>query len=559
LFDRDTEQAATVSARVLREILREHQDSEYGLRYDFRSIERVEDYTSRVPLITYAEIEELVSRMAKGEKNVLSSAEVDHFMLTSGTSRAPKLIPTNRIERKRRIPFYAFLPQGTLARALGTDVLFGRGMNGMSIASNDRQTEAGTRISSSLRIGLAEHTWLMQRLWVSPVAVYQVADVEAAYYLHWLFALADRDLVYVSDEFASKMTYALNVLLSEWPSLVEDLRSGRLRDDLKLEPQLRREIEAHLQRNPRRAAEVQAAFQATPDGEGLLPRLWPKLRYVACIYTGTFQVYEDRVRRFAGHLPVFNVAYGSSEACIATALGPNDPRYVVYPRAGFLEFIRERDIPKPNPRTYLLDELEVGESYEIVATNFAGLYRYRTADVVRVVDFCRSAPVIEFQYRANVLMNLNAEMMTENAAYEALRRAAQRVPCQLVDHTIRPDTEVFPPRYAFYVEVDGSLDPVSHDALDAALDSELRNVNPRYEDRIDRGRLQRSVLKLVDPGAFQSLQLRIAEDAREHGISAVQTKVPRLLTHGPYVKLLETRARMPTGRPPCAQIDRASA
>ena len=47
---------------------------------------------------------------------MLSADEVDHFMLTSGTSAKPKLIPTTRIERRRRIPFFVFIPQGTVAQ-----------------------------------------------------------------------------------------------------------------------------------------------------------------------------------------------------------------------------------------------------------------------------------------------------------------------------------------------------------------------------------------------------------------------------------------------------------
>jgi len=40
------------------------------------------------------------------------------------------------------------------------------------------------------------------------------------------------------------------------------------------------------------------------------------------------------------------------------------------------------------------------EMYEIVYTSQTGLYRYRTGDVVKIVDFFRRSPVYEFQFRS---------------------------------------------------------------------------------------------------------------------------------------------------------------
>ena len=40
------------------------------------------------------------------------------------------------------------------------------------------------------------------------------------------------------------------------------------------------------------------------------------------------------------------------------------------------------------------------EMYEMVYTSQTGLYRYRTGDIVKIVDFFRQTPVYEFQYRS---------------------------------------------------------------------------------------------------------------------------------------------------------------
>ena len=44
-------------------------------------------------------------------------------------------------------------------------------------------------------------------------------------------------------------------------------------------------------------------------------------------------------------------------------------------------------------------QLEVGETYEIVVTNWHGLYRNRFGDVVKVVGYTNNTPKYIFQYR----------------------------------------------------------------------------------------------------------------------------------------------------------------
>ena len=71
-------------------------------------------------------------------------------------------------------------------------------------------------------------------------------------------------------------------------------------------------------------------------------------------------------------------------------------------------------------QTLFGEEVEVGGLYELVVTTLSGLYRYRIGDVVKVVRFHNSCPVIEFQYRQGQLLNMRSEKTTETMMYEAL-------------------------------------------------------------------------------------------------------------------------------------------
>ena len=57
---------------------------------------------------------------------------------------------------------------------------------------------------------------------------------------------------------------------------------------------------------------------------------------------------------------------------------------------------RQQQSPK---NTYLIFQTEADHTYELVITNASGLYRYRFGDVIKVVGFHNTCPVIEFHYR----------------------------------------------------------------------------------------------------------------------------------------------------------------
>ena len=542
-FDFDATRAPKVTAEVLREILYHNRNTEYGRQYGFSKIRSPKEYRDRVPIITYADIEQHIDQMSVNcRQNVLCADTVDNFMLTSGTSGKPKLIPSTSREREHRIPSLVFIPQGTIVQTLGPGALLGKGMNGMSIAATNKQTEGGIPVSSSLRIGLGERTTLLKLLFSSPICAYGVRDVAAAYYLHWIFAVADPGLRYLSDEFASKMAYALSVLCERHAQIADDLERGTLSGDIDVELPVRAEIDAALAAIPvamrkSRARTLRHAF--TAGREGVIPRIWSQMRYIACITTGTFAVYEGALRELTGALPIYNTTYGLSECSVAFCVAPDDPRYLITPRASYLEYVPEENIGEERPHAHLMSELEVGGRYEIVTTNRAGLYRYRTSDVIEVVGWHKQCPMIEFRHRANVLMNFNAEMMTESTAFQALRSATADLGTRTVDYSIRPGSETFPPHYCFYVEV---ADPIGGDGaakLQSALEMQLGRENPRYEDRVAMGRLQPCQVRLVAPGGFQRFEKTLCVRAQEQGISAVQIKVPRLLKTPELVEMLD--------------------
>ena len=83
--------------------------------------------------------------------------------------------------------------------------------------------------------------------------------------------------------------------------------------------------------------------------------------------------------------------------------------YALLPRALFYEFIpvsNTESTKSKSTRTLLSHQLEIGQEYELVITNQAGLVRYRIGDVVKLERFENTTPVVSFQYRLGQLLNV---------------------------------------------------------------------------------------------------------------------------------------------------------
>ncbi len=146
-----------------------------------------------------------------------------------------------------------------------------------------------------------------------------------------------------------------------------------------------------LIRRPKTAARMLRGVIAAKLGKrNLLPRdLWP-VKALVCWGTDT-DVHREALKRYWGVEPFELLAI--SEAGIMAAQGWNKRGMTFFPGTNFLEFIaddelaRERRSPHLDPATHLMDDLEVGRSYEVVITSCNGMpfVRYRTGELVEVI------------------------------------------------------------------------------------------------------------------------------------------------------------------------------
>ncbi len=81
----------------LKRLINNAKDTEWGRKYDYKSISNYNDFVSRVPINDYEGLKPYINRLRKGEQNILWNSEIKLFAKSSGTTAdKSKFIPVSQ-------------------------------------------------------------------------------------------------------------------------------------------------------------------------------------------------------------------------------------------------------------------------------------------------------------------------------------------------------------------------------------------------------------------------------------------------------------------------------
>lgn len=521
-FNKQTKNFKKVNNDLLFDILKKNSSSEIGEKYKFKNILSINDFKSRIPLTEYSYYDKYIERMANGEKNILITKDVEYFGNTSGTTGKQKLIPVTKSSRLKAAKYMALLMNKFAYNNFKENWNYGRGLMIADIVMNT-YTAGGIPICSATSGGINSIKNLLPYLYTSPYEVMEIKDKEVSLYLHILFGLREKKLLYISGIFISNILDLLRVMEKNSDSLVRDIRKGRLSKTLNIDEETRKALNKYLSPNAARADELEKEFKK--GFKGICKRVWPNIQYIASVTGANFSIYNDMVNYYSVSTPIYSPCYAASEGIIGINPYASKIRYVIIPDTVFYEFIPTEEFDNKNPITLCADELEIGKSYELVITTYTGLYRYRLGDVIKVVDFYNNSPEIEFLYRRNQVLNMVSEKTTEDHLTDAIRNTKNKLKLDLIDYTTITDNSITPGRYKFYFEIKGKATKELVRSIEVTLDKELRNCNLAYNRFRNKNGLAMPKIIIVEEGTFN----KVKEFLFKKGISKNQIKIPRVV------------------------------
>ena len=517
-FDDATWDPRAAQEQKLLQIIRRNQDTVYGKEHDFRGVKSIEDYQRSVPQNTYETLSPYIDRVTAGENNILTADKALMFATTSGTTGAAKYIPVTE-------SYLHEYGHGVHVHTFRMFADFGDILDGKLLVPSSNDVEGHT--SGGLPYGAIsgyltkKQPGPIKRFYALPYELAKVKHVESKYYLT-LRNAAPADIRLMVMPNPSSMMLLADKLNAFADDLIEDIRRGTVNPDY-LPDGAPKALAGGFEPNPRRADELASLRRQSGM---LVPReVWPNLRLLSCWKGGTMPLYLRRLPDAYGDVPVRDLGYMASEGRGATPLVNSGAGGVLNVSSHFFEFVREADRDNPDKEFLTGDQLESNEEYFIYFTTSAGLYRYDINDVVRVVDYYRNTPVIQFVRKGQGMTSITGEKLTESQVTGALVDVVDANGFEIEHFTAAVEWGE-PPYYALFAELgDGMTTDRAREFLQR-MDSAISSRNIEYEAKRESQRLGPPVLKRVAPGTYQALrQKRVAEGAPE-----AQVKIPQLST-----------------------------
>ncbi|KAM6553661.1 hypothetical protein CsatB_014423 [Cannabis sativa] len=573
-----TSHADEVQKRVLAEILSRNAQVEYLRRHGLNGRTDRETFKKVTPVITYEDIQPDINRIANGDTSpILCSKPISEFLTSSGTSGGErKLMPTIDEEMGRRSLLYSLL-MPVLSQYI-PNLEKGKGMYFLFIKSESKTP--GGLVARPVLTSYYKSSHFTDRPYdpytnyTSPNETILCSDSYQSMYSQLLCGLCqNKEVVRVGAVFASGFIRAIRFLEKHWPAVCEDIRTGTLNPQI-TDPTVREAVGRILNQPDPKLADFIETECRKESWQGIITRLWPNTKYVDVIVTGTMSQYIPTLDYYSNGLPLVCTMYASSECYFGVNLNPlckpSDVSYTLIPTMAYFEFlpvhrnnlngVTTNSLPVAKSQLTEKEQLELvdlidvklGQEYELVVTTYAGLYRYRVGDVLKVAGFKNKAPQFNFICRKNVVLSIDSDKTDEVELQNAVKNAVSHlVPfdATVSEYTSYADTTTIPGHYVLFWELSlkGST-PIPPSVFEDCCLTTEESLNSVYrQGRVSDKSIGPLEIKIVEPGTFDKLM----DYAISLGASINQYKTPRCVKFTPIVELLNSRVLSQYFSPKC--------
>ena len=460
-----------VQQEQLFDLLKKARDTQLGKYYDFSSIKSVKDFQERVPVQKYEQMEVVVDKIRRGDKNVLWPGEIKWFAKSSGTtSSKSKFIPVSK-EALEDCHFRGGKDVLAIYNKLypETEMFSGKGLTlGGSQQLNQYNRDTFYGDLSAILIGNLP-------FWVNFI---RTPDQSIALMDKW-----EEKLVKMTEATINENVTSLTGVPSWFMVLIKHLLEHTGKDNL-LE-------------------------------------IWPNLELF--IHGGiNFGPYREQYKKL---IPSDNMhymeTYNASEGFFAIQDDPKSSSMLLMLDYGiFYEFIPMEEWGKDYPKALTIGEVELNTNYAIVISTNGGLWRYVVGDTVKFTS--KYPHKILITGRTKHFINAFGEEIIVDNSNKAIYHACEKTGAIIKEYTAAPmymSTEE-KGKHQWIIEFEKEPNDFMQFAIE--LDKELQAVNSDYEAKRYKD------ITLEFPELVKGRKNLFFDWLKKHGKLGGQNKVPRL-------------------------------
>lgn len=455
---------------VLQHLVTQAQYTEFGKKYKFSRLFTVKDFKKRVPIHEYDDIKPYISRMMKGEENILWNTPINWFAQSSGTSSGKsKYIPISE-ESLKDNHFKA-----------SKDVLTNYYKN---FPDSDLLTGKSLVVGGSHQVNT-----LYEDIQYGDLSA--VLMQNTPFWGHWI------------------RTPELSIaLLDEWEGKIEQL------------------AQSTIQENVTSVAGVPTwtiiLFKRILEisGKKTLKEVWPNLELY--MHGGvSFTPYREQINKLVGAPINYLETYNASEGFFAAQYKPDDEGMLLYMDHGiFYEFLPIEEYNKPNAKTIGLKHVELNRNYALVISTTGGLWRYLVGDTIKFTSLKPFS--IKVTGRLKHFINTFGEELIVDNADKAIAIASAKTGSVVNDYTAGPVYFSEHENGAHEWLIEFETPPVSLKEFAFELDLAIKSINSDYEAKRHKDiALRPPIVHTIAKGTFNQW-------LKDNGKLGGQHKVPRL-------------------------------
>lgn len=477
-----------VQKETLLKLLSSAVNTEFGKRYDFKSIESEEQFRERMPMQSYEDIKPYVDRLREGEEDLIWPGEIKWFAKSSGTtSDKSKFIPVST-EALEECHF--------------------RGARDILAIYTNNNPETRIFSGKGLTIG----------------GSHQVNNFNNQSFYGDLSA----------------------ILLENTPFWVSFMRTPNTKIALleKWEEKLEKAYEATLYENVTNMAGVPSwnlvfiKYLLEKTGKSNLLEIWPNLELF--IHGGiSFLPYREQFEKLIPSPSMkYLETYNASEGFFAIQDEPSrDDMLLMLDYGVYYEFIPMESIDEEQPKTLTIGEVRTDTNYALVISTNGGLWRYVIGDTVMFTSLYPHK--IKISGRTKHYINAFGEELIVDNAENALKTACRKTCAVISEYSAGPVFMSDTSKGAHEWIIEFEKEPENIEYFSTLLDNALKSLNSDYEaKRYKSITLDPPIVHSAKKGLFYQW-------LKEKGKLGGQNKVPRLANNRQYLdELLEINQKM---------------
>ncbi len=468
-----------VQEELRHSLIHKAKNTEFGIKYDFHSINTYQDFSKRIPINSYEDLEPYIYRMRNGEKNILWPSEIKWFAKSSGTTgHKSKFIPVSKESLE--------------------DCHYKGGKDLLSIYCNNYPAR-----------NIFEGKTLMLG------GSYKISPLSGRMYEGDLSAIIVDNLPFwVQFQQSPNKEVAL---MNEWEQKIDLMTDQALKENI-----------TSFSGVPSWAL-VFANKVLEKSGKNNLQEVWPNFELY--MHGGiSFQPYKNSFRMLFPNGVNYLETYNASEGFFGIKDDPNKEDMLLMLDYGvYFEFIPLDKIDQTDSSLHL-SEVKVGIDYAILITTNGGLWRYLIGDTIQFTNTQPYRFIISGRTK-QFINSFGEELMVYNVT-AAINKACEICHVEVVDYTIA-SKYIEGNKKGFHQWLIEFKDvPEDLVLFTKQLDITLQEVNSDYEAKRYKS------LILAIPEVIVASKGLFFKWMRKRGKLGGQNKVPRLSNDRKYIEEL---------------------